>query len=80
MRSDAIDSDVMTEIALGSAYLLGDERGRAQLGTVLTDLLALAAEGGIDPMLARTIALEEVTEALVELSGRRVRGKIVYVH
>ncbi|WP_394617277.1 zinc-binding dehydrogenase [Lentzea sp. JNUCC 0626] len=68
------------EIALGSAYLLGDDRGRARLGTVLTGLLALLAEGELDPMLARAIALEEVPDALVELSGRGVRGKIVYVH
>ncbi|MFF6804510.1 zinc-binding dehydrogenase [Streptomyces sp. NPDC012616] len=68
------------EIALGAAYTVGDRRARAQLSTMLTDLLALLADKRIDPMLSRTASLEEVPAALVELSGRGVRGKIVYVH
>ncbi|WP_435281614.1 zinc-binding dehydrogenase [Streptomyces koelreuteriae] len=67
------------EIALGAAYTVGDERSRAQLSGMLTDLLALTAEGRLDPMLARGVRLDEVPAALVELSGRGVRGKLVYV-
>ncbi|QWB27331.1 MULTISPECIES: zinc-binding dehydrogenase [Streptomyces] len=67
------------EIALGAAYTVGDERSRAQLSGMLTDLLALTAEGRLDPMLARRVRLDEVPAALVELSGRGVRGKLVYV-
>ncbi|MGW0866072.1 zinc-binding dehydrogenase [Streptomyces sp. NPDC002611] len=67
------------EIALGAAYTVGDERSRAQLSSMLTDLLALTAEGRLDPMLARRVRLDEVPAALVELSGRGVRGKLVYV-
>ncbi|MDX2939343.1 zinc-binding dehydrogenase [Streptomyces ipomoeae] len=67
------------EIALGAAYTVGDGRARAQLSTILTDLLTLLADKRIDPMLSRTVSLEDVPAALVELSGRGVRGKIVYV-
>ncbi|MET8977915.1 zinc-binding dehydrogenase [Streptomyces sp. NPDC004539] len=68
------------EIALGAAYTVGDDRSRRQLSTMLTELLGLAAEGRIDPMLSRTVALEDVPAALVELSGRGVRGKVVHVN
>ncbi|MEW2401854.1 zinc-binding dehydrogenase [Streptomyces sp. NPDC046862] len=53
-------------------------RSRAQLASMLTKLLALTTEGRLDPMLSRTVSLDEVPSALVELSGRGVRGKIVY--
>ncbi|WP_298552729.1 zinc-binding dehydrogenase [Streptomyces luteogriseus] len=65
------------EIALGAAYTVGDERARGQLSTMLTELLSMAADGRLDPMLTRTVALEDVPAALTELSGRRVRGKLV---
>ncbi|MFF8015366.1 zinc-binding dehydrogenase [Streptomyces sp. NPDC007929] len=65
------------EIALGAAYTVGDERARGQLSTMLTELLSMAADGRLDPMLNRTVALEDVPAALTELSGRRVRGKLV---
>lgn len=67
------------EIALGAAYTVGDERARRQLSTMLTELLSMAADGRLDPMVTRTIALEDVPAALTELSGRRVRGKLVQV-
>ncbi|GAA4335597.1 hypothetical protein GCM10023086_68200 [Streptomyces venetus] len=65
--------------ASGAAYTLGDERARARLAAMLTDLLAMTAQGRLDAMPTRTVALDDVPEALIELSGRRVRGKIVYV-
>lgn len=67
------------EIALGAAYIVGDQRARADLSTMLADLLDLTAQGKLDPMLSRTVGLDEVPAALVELSGRQVRGKIVQV-
>ena len=67
------------EIALGAAYTVGDKRSRAQLATMLEELLSFTAEGRLDPMLSRTVSLSEVPTALVELSGSGVRGKIVYV-
>ncbi|MGW0792956.1 zinc-binding dehydrogenase [Streptomyces sp. NPDC002911] len=65
------------EIALGAAYMLGDHRSRRDLSVMLTDLLDLLAQGRLDAMLSRTLPLEEVPQALVELSGRTVRGKLV---
>ncbi|MCT9143529.1 zinc-binding dehydrogenase [Streptomyces violarus] len=67
------------EIALGAAYTVGDERSRRQLSTMLTELLGMAADGRLDPMVTRTLPLEDVPAALTELSGRRVRGKLVQV-
>lgn len=65
------------EIALGAAYPHGDARARGDLAHMLTDLLALAAEKRIDPMLTCTFALSEVPDALAELAERHVRGKLV---
>lgn len=65
------------EIALGAAYAHADEKARTDLAQMLADVLALPADGRIDPMLARTVALDDVPDALGELSGRHVRGKIV---
>ncbi|MBA2810184.1 zinc-binding dehydrogenase [Streptomyces sp. KM273126] len=67
------------EIALGAAYTVGDERSREQLSTMLTELLGMAADRRLDPMVTRTLPLEDVPTALTELSGRRVRGKLVQV-
>ncbi|MDF3144136.1 MULTISPECIES: zinc-binding dehydrogenase [unclassified Streptomyces] len=67
------------EIALGAAYTVGDERSRRQLSTMLTELLGMAADGRLDPMVTRTLPLEDVPAALTELAGRRVRGKLVQV-
>ncbi|MET9762706.1 zinc-binding dehydrogenase [Streptomyces sp. NPDC006372] len=46
---------------------------------MLTDLLTMTSQGRLDAMLTRTVTLDRVPEALTELSGGRVRGKIVYV-
>ncbi|MBR8639673.1 zinc-binding dehydrogenase [Streptomyces tuirus] len=43
------------EIALGAAYTAGDERSRRQLSTMLTELLGMAADGRLDPMVTRTL-------------------------
>ena len=67
------------EIALGSAYSHGDERARADLSVMLGELLTLVAAGQLAPMVSRTVSLDEVPSALGELSGRHVRGKLVYV-
>lgn len=46
---------------------------------MLGDLLTLVSAGRLDPMLTRTVALDEAPAALTELSGRPVGGKIVCV-
>ena len=65
------------EIALGAAYSHGDERARAALSSTLTELFALVGDGRLDPMVARTLTLDEVPAGLTELAGRHVRGKLV---
>jgi NADPH:quinone reductase-like Zn-dependent oxidoreductase len=67
------------EIALGAAHSHGDLRARTDLSVMLTELLTLVADGRLDPMLNRTVPLEEVPAALTELSDRHVRGKLVAV-
>ncbi|MGI5461025.1 zinc-binding dehydrogenase [Streptomyces sp. CA-249302] len=44
---------------------------------MLGELLTLVADGRLDPMLARTRAIEDAPAALTELAGRHVRGKLV---
>ncbi|MDT0310422.1 zinc-binding dehydrogenase [Streptomyces sp. DSM 44917] len=65
------------EIALGGAYSHGDTRARVDLSRMLSELFALTADGRLDPMLARTLTLEEVPAGLTELASRHVRGKLV---
>ncbi|MFC9503878.1 zinc-binding dehydrogenase [Streptomyces sp. NPDC057002] len=87
---DAVVDTIGTDSATANLRLLvhggglAAIAGRPDLSAVppfgmLTDLLELTAEDRLDPMLARGIALEDVPAALVELSGRGVRGKLVHV-
>lgn len=66
------------EIALGAAHILGDERARRDLGTMLAELLVLVAEGSIDPMTSVTVALDEVPKTLDAMTRFGVRGKAVF--
>lgn len=65
------------EIALGAAYSAGDARSRADLATMLAELLSLAQEGKLNPMVSSVVKLEEVPAALTAMADRKVRGKIV---
>lgn len=65
------------EVALGAAYQWGDDVARRRLPEDLSALLRLVDEGRLDPMVTRTVALEEIPRALHDLEGRHVRGKIV---
>jgi NADPH:quinone reductase len=65
------------EIALGAAYSHGDDRARRRLSTMLAELLARTASGRLDPMVRRTIRLDEVPRALAELATRHGSGKLV---
>ncbi|MFT4084178.1 MAG: zinc-binding dehydrogenase [Nocardioides sp.] len=67
------------EIALGAAYPFGDERARRRLGSTLESLLALVAEGRLDPHLGRTVTLEDLSVSYAALRARHVAGKIVAV-
>lgn len=64
-------------VMLGGAHLSGDRLAQEDLARMGREFGALVASGQIDPMLQQVIRLEEIPEALVQLSGRHVRGKIV---
>jgi NADPH:quinone reductase-like Zn-dependent oxidoreductase len=65
------------EVALGGAYLSGDEAALDDLARIGMEFGALASKGQIRPMLEEVVTLEDIPEALVRLSMRHVRGKIV---
>lgn len=65
------------EIALGAAHQSNDERSEKDLAVMGDEMLKLMAEGKLDSMLKETISLEEVPQALVRLSERHVKGKMV---
>lgn len=65
------------DISLGGAYLSGDRKAQEDLGRIGRELGAIAQEKNIDPMVTEVISLEEIPGALVRLSQRHVRGKIV---
>ncbi|AXE39373.1 zinc-binding dehydrogenase [Acidipropionibacterium virtanenii] len=65
------------EVALGAAYQWGDAAAHRRLSTDLAALLDLVAAGRLDPMVTRTVTLDEIPAALHDLEGRHVAGKIV---
>lgn len=64
-------------LSLGGAYPSGDPAALADFARMGHELGELAARGSISPMLAETIPLDAVPEALQRLEQRHVRGKIV---
>ncbi|WP_027956374.1 zinc-binding dehydrogenase [Halobacillus kuroshimensis] len=66
------------EIALAAAHK-ADFQSQKDLAVIGDDLLKLVKEGKVSPLVEETISLEEVPEALVRLSERHVKGKIVAV-
>lgn len=65
------------EVALGKVYEFGNRAQQEDLARIGREFGALVSKGTIKPMLEETIALEEIPDALVRLSMRHVRGKIV---
>jgi NADPH:quinone reductase-like Zn-dependent oxidoreductase len=65
------------EVALGGAFLSEDRVAQEDLAKIGIEFGALASKGSIKPMLEEVIPLEDVPDALVRLSMRHVRGKIV---
>ncbi|MGC3992871.1 MAG: zinc-binding dehydrogenase [Propionicimonas sp.] len=65
------------DIALGAAHAHGDARAVRHLATDLEALLALVADGRLDPMVERVLAFDELPAGLADLAGRHVRGKLV---
>ncbi|NET00371.1 MAG: zinc-binding dehydrogenase [Sphaerospermopsis sp. SIO1G2] len=65
------------DIALGMAYLLGDKKAQQQMAEIGQAIGKLIANQQINPILTEIISLAEIPHALVRLSHRHVRGKIV---
>lgn len=65
------------EIALAAAYQSGDIRAEQDLSVIGDEMLLLLSQGKLSSLLEEVIALEEVPGALVRLSERHVKGKIV---
>ena len=65
------------EIALGAAHQSGDIKAQQDLAKIGDEMLSLLAQGHISSMLAETITLDEVPDALTRLSQRHIKGKIV---
>jgi NADPH:quinone reductase-like Zn-dependent oxidoreductase len=65
------------EVALGFAYAVEDEAALEDLARIGMEFGALASKKQIRPMVEETVTLEDIPEALVRLSMRHVRGKIV---
>jgi len=64
-------------IMLGGAYFNGGYDAQAELGQMGQEMIAMVADGRIDPLVSEVISLEEVPAELERLMGRHVRGKIV---
>jgi NADPH:quinone reductase-like Zn-dependent oxidoreductase len=65
------------KIRLGGVYSFGDQTAQADLAHMAQEMIALLADGKIDPMVSQVITLEAIPAGLAELAGRHVRGKIV---
>ncbi|MDR0136226.1 zinc-binding dehydrogenase [Metabacillus idriensis] len=65
------------EIALNAIHHHNDEISERDLAKMGDELLLMAADKKVSPLLERVITLEEVPQTLEELSQRHVKGKIV---
>ncbi|MEE6450795.1 zinc-binding dehydrogenase [Gottfriedia acidiceleris] len=65
------------EIALNAVHHRNDLIAQQDLAKIGNEMLALLAQKEISPMISKVISLEDVPSALLELSKRHVKGKIV---
>ncbi len=65
------------ESALGGAHLLGDRNAQTDLAEMGKELIKYVRDGKISSMLSKLVSLEEIPQALTNLSQRHVKGKIV---
>jgi NADPH:quinone reductase-like Zn-dependent oxidoreductase len=65
------------EVAIAGAYTSGDEVALEDLARMGMELGALAAKKQIRPMVEEVVTFEDIPDALVRLSMRHVRGKLV---
>ncbi len=65
------------QVAYGGAHTSNNRDAQLDLARMATEMIALVAEGKIDPMITQVIALDEIPQGLEQLQTRHVRGKIV---
>jgi NADPH:quinone reductase len=65
------------QVALGSVHQSNNIDQQLKLAEMGDHMLSLLQEGKISALVEKIISLEEVPEALADLSTRRVKGKIV---
>ncbi len=65
------------ESALGGAHLSEDRIAQSDLAEMGKELMKFVQDGKIISMLSKLVSLEEIPQALADLSRRHVRGKIV---
>jgi NADPH2:quinone reductase len=65
------------EVALAAAYVSRDEAALEDLARIGMEFGALASKKQIRPMVEEVVTLEDIPDALMRLSMRHVRGKIV---
>jgi len=65
------------DVALGGAYLSGDQLAQEQLAQIGREFGQLVSDRVINPMLQEVIRLEDIPTGLQRLAERHVRGKIV---
>ncbi len=64
-------------VAYGSAHTSNNRAAQVDLARMAEEMIALVAEGKVDPMVQQVIGLEDIPDALAQLQTRHVRGKIV---
>lgn len=67
------------EIALGAAHFSNNIEAQKDLAVMNEELANLVVESKLSTMISEKITLEEVPAALIKLSERHVKGKIVAV-
>ncbi|OIK12222.1 zinc-binding dehydrogenase [Bacillus sp. MUM 13] len=65
------------EVALNANHHQNDITAEKDLAKIGDELLQLVAQGKVSSLLERTISLEDVPQALADISERHVKGKIV---
>ncbi|MCM3067990.1 zinc-binding dehydrogenase [Priestia flexa] len=67
------------QVALGSAHQSANRHEQAALKKMGDNMLELVKEGKLDPLVEKTISLDEVLQALAQLASRTMTGKIIAV-
>ena len=65
------------QVAYGGAHTSNNRDAQLDLARMASEMIALVAQGKIDPMISQVIGLEDIPEGLAQLETRHVRGKIV---